>query len=71
MMLEFWQKDISIRKADVERIVADYKIINVAPISSAESQNWHLLLITQNGYRVYLHFDLVDAGLITTDELRV
>lgn len=70
MMFEFWQKERSWRRADTQRIVQEYKIIHVSPISLAESGIWHLLLVTQNGFRVYVTFTLQRTELPTGDDLR-
>ena len=34
----------------------DYLFIHVAPIQYNESQQYHLLIVTKNGYRIYIRF---------------
>jgi len=62
MMLEFWQKDFSTRKADLAKMAVEYSIIHVEPLGYNESKNWHLLLVTQNGFRVFLHFEEIEIS---------
>jgi hypothetical protein len=69
MMLEFWQKDTSVKKSDITRIANEYKIIQVVPLNKSESLFWHLLLITQNGYRIYIQFDMIEAKQPSKEDL--
>jgi hypothetical protein len=62
MMLEFWQKDFSTRKADLTKMAAEYSIIHVEPLGYNESKTWHLLLVTQNSFRIFLHFEELEVS---------
>ena len=65
MMLEFWQKEKFIGKKDLE----DYKIVFVNPVSVAESKNFHLLLITENGHRIYINFEIEEEVHPTLEKI--
>jgi hypothetical protein len=66
-MLEFWQKDKSAKKPDLKKLTQEKKIVYVEPISVAESEKWHLMLVTQNGYRIYVGF-ITESALNPPDE---
>jgi hypothetical protein len=66
-MLEFWQRDKSAKKPDLKKLSQEHKIVYVEPISVAESEKWHLMLVTQNGYRIYVGF-ITESALSPADE---
>lgn len=70
MMLEFWQRDSNLRRQDLQKISQEYKIVFVSPISVSESSNWHLMLVTQNGFRIFIHFAQEKVDMPTDEELR-
>jgi hypothetical protein len=61
-MLEFNQaNNKQLKASEFKRLSSEYPIVFVQPLSVAESSVYHLMLVTQNGYRVYIQFETEDA----------
>ena len=69
-MLEFWLKDNSTKKPDYKKLNQEHKIVYVKPVSIAESEKYHLMLVTQNGYRVFIGFSTDSYTQPSYDELK-
>jgi hypothetical protein len=69
-MFEFWGRDTKIKGRDIFEIAADFKIIYISPVTFSESRQWHLLLVTQNGYRIFIRFELDQVSEPSEEELK-
>lgn len=68
MMHDFWSRDKSVKKSELIAISHEFNIVFVYPISVADSQIFDLLLITQNGFRIYISFETSIAAMPSDDE---
>lgn len=59
----------SIRGKNMLEEAVPYKIVYISPIVFSESKQWQLMIVTKNGYRVYLSFSSVEAIEPTEEEI--
>lgn len=72
MMLEFWQRERPTKnRQEFQSFISEFKIIYVAPITINESNRWHLMLVTQNGYRIYIQFEEKEVERPNLEEYKI
>ena len=45
-MMEFWQRDKSLKKMDLKKLTQEHRIVYIEPLSLSETDKWHLLIVT-------------------------